>query len=74
MTQDLRSLIGRIQKSSIALMSTATEIAATSRQQEGLVADYGTSTNYGSQAPAPPDPSAGSGTTAQTPVLPVACA
>ena len=28
--------------------------------------DYGTSTNYGSQAPAPPDPSAGSGTTAQT--------
>ena len=28
--------------------------------------DYGTSTNYGSQAPAPPDPNAGSGTTAQT--------
>jgi hypothetical protein len=28
--------------------------------------DYGTSTNYGSQAPAPPDPSAGSGTSAQT--------
>ncbi len=28
--------------------------------------DYGTSTNYGSQAPALPDPSAGSGTTAQT--------
>jgi hypothetical protein len=28
--------------------------------------DYGTSTNYGSQAPAPPDPSAGPGTTAQT--------
>jgi phosphodiesterase/alkaline phosphatase D-like protein len=28
--------------------------------------DYGTSTNYGSQAPASPDPSAGSGTTAQT--------
>jgi phosphodiesterase/alkaline phosphatase D-like protein len=28
--------------------------------------DYGTSTNYGSQAPGPPDPSAGSGTTAQT--------
>jgi hypothetical protein len=28
--------------------------------------DYGTSTNYGSRAPAPPDPSAGSGTTAQT--------
>ena len=28
--------------------------------------DYGTSTNYGTQAPGPPDPSAGSGTTAQT--------
>ena len=28
--------------------------------------DYGTSTNYGSQAPASPDPSAGSGTTALT--------
>jgi hypothetical protein len=28
--------------------------------------DYGTSTSYGSQAPAPPDPSAGSGTIAQT--------
>ena len=28
--------------------------------------DFGTSTNYGSQAPAAPDPSAGSGTTAQT--------
>src|SRR5262249_25186293 len=33
MTKDLRALIGRIQKSSIALLSTATEIAATSRQQ-----------------------------------------
>ena len=31
MTGDLRGLIGRIQKSSIALMSTATEISATSR-------------------------------------------
>ncbi len=27
--------------------------------------DYGTSTKYGSQSPAPPDPSAGSGTTSQ---------
>jgi hypothetical protein len=27
--------------------------------------DYGTSTTYGAQAPAPPDPSAGSGTTSQ---------
>jgi streptogramin lyase len=27
--------------------------------------DYGTSTSYGAQAPAPPDPSAGSGTTSQ---------
>jgi methyl-accepting chemotaxis protein WspA len=50
MTQDLRSLIGRIQKSSIALMSTATEIAATSKQQEQTVHDYGTSTNQAAAA------------------------
>jgi len=50
MTQDLRSLIGKIQKSSIALMSTATEIAATSRQQESLVHEYGTSTNEAAAA------------------------
>ena len=40
MIQDLRSLIGKIQRSSITLLSTATEIAATSRQQEQAVFDY----------------------------------
>lgn len=50
MTQDLRSLIGRIQKSSITLMSTATEIAATSRQQGEAVSDYGASTSEAAAA------------------------
>ncbi|WP_250846874.1 methyl-accepting chemotaxis protein [Aquisphaera insulae] len=50
MTTDLRSLIGRIQKSSVALMSTATEIAATSKQQEQTVYDYGASTNEAAAA------------------------
>jgi methyl-accepting chemotaxis protein WspA len=50
MTQDLRSLIGRVQKSSIALLSTATEIAATSKQQEQTVNDHGTSTNEAAAA------------------------
>ena len=50
MTSDLRSLIGKIQKSSIALMSTATEIAATSKQQEQTVHDYGASTNEAAAA------------------------
>ncbi len=50
MTGDLRSLIGRIQKSSIALMSTATEIAATSRQQGEAVSDYGASTSEAAAA------------------------
>jgi len=50
MTCDLRGLIGRIQKSSIALLSTATEIAATSRQQEQAVYEYGTSTNEAAAA------------------------
>ena len=50
MITDLRSLIGRIQKSSVALMSTATEIAATSKQQEQTVYDYGTSTNEAAAA------------------------
>jgi methyl-accepting chemotaxis protein WspA len=45
MTEDLRALIGRIQKSSVALMSTGTQIAATSRQQEQTVNEYGASTN-----------------------------
>lgn len=50
MTGDLRSLIGRIQKSSISLMSTATEIAATSKQQEQTVHEYGMSTNEAAAA------------------------
>jgi methyl-accepting chemotaxis protein WspA len=45
MTDYLRALIGQIQRSSVALMSTATEIAATSRQQEQTVNEYGASTN-----------------------------
>ncbi len=50
MTGDLRSLIGRVQQSSIALMSTATEIAATSRQQGEAVSDYGASTSQAAAA------------------------
>jgi methyl-accepting chemotaxis protein WspA len=50
MTLDLRTLIGRIQQSSIALMSTATEISATSRQQGEAVSDYGASTSQAAAA------------------------
>ena len=50
MTSDLRSLIGRIQQSSITLMSTATEISATSRQQGEAVSDYGASTSEAAAA------------------------
>ncbi len=50
MTLDLRSLIGRVQKSSISLMSTATQIAATSKQQEQSVHEYGSSTNEAAAA------------------------
>ena len=50
MTGDLRSLIGRIKQSSIALMSTATEIAATARQQGESVSDYGASTSEAAAA------------------------
>ena len=50
MTGDLRALIGRIQRSSIALLSTATEIAATSRQQEQTLIDYGASTSEAAAA------------------------
>jgi methyl-accepting chemotaxis protein WspA len=50
MTGDLRGLIGRIQKSSVALLSTATEISATSRQQEQSVYEYGASTNEAAAA------------------------
>ncbi len=50
MTLDLRSLIGKIQKSSISLMSAVTQIAATSKQQEQSVHEYGTSTNEAAAA------------------------
>ena len=50
MIQDLRSLISKIQRSSITLLSTATEIAATSRQQEQAVFDYSASTNQAAAA------------------------
>ena len=50
MIEDLRSLIGKIQRSSITLLSTATEIAATSRQQEQAVYDYSASTNQAAAA------------------------
>jgi methyl-accepting chemotaxis protein WspA len=50
MTGDLRGLIGRIQRSSITLLSTATEIAATSRHQEQAIYDYGASTNEAAAA------------------------
>ena len=50
MTLDLRSLIGKIQKSSVSLMSAATQIAATSKQQEQSVHEYGTSTNEAAAA------------------------
>src|SRR5690349_20335699 len=44
MMPDLRALIGKIQQSSVALMCTATQIAATSKQQEQTVVEYGAST------------------------------
>src|SRR5262249_27167063 len=50
MIQDLRSLIGKIQRSSITLLSTATEIAAASRQQEQTVYDHSASTNEAAAA------------------------
>jgi methyl-accepting chemotaxis protein WspA len=50
MIQDLRSLIGKIQHSSITLLSTATEIAATSRQQEKSAFDYSASTSQAAAA------------------------
>ena len=50
MIHDLRSLIGKIQRSSITLLSTATEISAASRQQEQSVYDYSASTNQAAAA------------------------
>jgi methyl-accepting chemotaxis protein WspA len=45
MTDDLRGLIGRIQRSSVALISTATAIQATSSEQQQVISDYGASTS-----------------------------
>ena len=45
MTNNLRGLVGRIQKSSVALISTATAIQATSTEQQQVIADYGASTS-----------------------------
>ena len=40
----VRSLVSRLQRSSVALMSTATQIAATSKEQQATVNGYTTST------------------------------
>lgn len=45
MTGHLRGLISHIQQSIVTLMSTATEIAATSRQQQHTVDEFGHSTS-----------------------------
>ncbi|MBI4863191.1 MAG: methyl-accepting chemotaxis protein [Candidatus Riflebacteria bacterium] len=44
MTGNLTALVGQVQRSSVQLVSTATEISATSREQENTVTDFGTST------------------------------
>jgi methyl-accepting chemotaxis protein len=43
MTQDLNTLVGQVRTASIQLTSTATELAATSRQQEEVAASFGAS-------------------------------
>ncbi len=45
MNQNLRGLVTRVKQASVELMSTATEFAATSRQQESTVQGFGASTN-----------------------------
>ncbi|KFN48344.1 methyl-accepting chemotaxis protein [Arenimonas composti] len=45
MTRSLRALVTRAKQASIELMSTATEFAATSRQQEATVQSFGASTS-----------------------------
>lgn len=45
MSGNLRALVSRVKQASIELMSTATEFAATSRQQEHTVQGFGSSTN-----------------------------
>jgi methyl-accepting chemotaxis protein WspA len=44
MTENLNSLVNRVKQSSIEIMSTATQIAATSRSQQETVTSFGTST------------------------------
>lgn len=50
MVSYLRSLLGKIQGSSVALLTTATEIAATARQQEQTMNSFGQSTNQSAAA------------------------
>jgi methyl-accepting chemotaxis protein WspA len=50
MIEYLRSLIGKIQQSSVTLLTTATEISATSRQQGQTMTDFGASTNEAAAA------------------------
>ncbi len=45
MTGGLHQLVTRVKKASIDLMSTATELAATSKQQEGTVSTFGAATS-----------------------------
>jgi len=44
MTKYLASLVGQVQRSSVQMVSTATEIAAASREQESTVTEFGAST------------------------------
>jgi len=44
MSLNLHSLVARVKKSSIDLMSTATQLTATSKQQEGTVSGFGAAT------------------------------
>jgi methyl-accepting chemotaxis protein WspA len=45
MTESLNSLVTRVKQASIEMMSTATEFAATSREQEGTISGFGASTS-----------------------------
>jgi methyl-accepting chemotaxis protein WspA len=44
MSSNLHSLVARVKKSSIDLMSTATQLTATSKQQEGTISGFGAAT------------------------------
>lgn len=44
MTSSLNALVGKVKQSSVRLLSTATQIAATSKQQEGTLSELGSST------------------------------